>query len=72
MQMLLSSKNTSDLAYNILVFLLYLFIVTFVLKYLWNSTLVKYITVLRPIQGTGVRSYVDVFLLAFAISLFKM
>jgi hypothetical protein len=72
MQSLLSSKNAGELAYNVLVFLLYLFVVTFILKYLWNSTLVKYITVLRPIQGTGARSYVDVFLLAFAISIFKL
>jgi hypothetical protein len=72
MKGILGSKNPQDLAYNILVFLLYLFIVTFILKYLWNSTLTKYITVLRPIQGKGLSAYVDVFLLALAISLFRM
>jgi len=72
MQGILSSRSATDLIYNIIVFLLYLFIITFILKYLWNSTLTKYITIFRPIQGTGVKSYVDVFLLAFAISIFKM
>jgi len=72
MQTILSSRSTTDLIYNIIVFLLYLFIITFILKYLWNTTLTKYITVLRPIQGSGIKSYIDVFLLAFAISIFKM
>jgi uncharacterized paraquat-inducible protein A len=72
MASILSSRSTQDLVYNILMFLLYLFIVTFILKYLWNNTLTKYITILRPINGKGVRSYLDVFLIALAISLFKI
>jgi hypothetical protein len=72
MASILSSRSTQDLVYNILMFLLYLFIVTFILKYLWNNTLTKYITILRPINGKGVRPYLDVFLIALAISLFKI
>jgi hypothetical protein len=55
-----------------MVFLLYLFILTFILRYLWNSTLVKHFTILRPITGTGVKPLIDTFLLALAISMFKL
>lgn len=72
MQGILSSRSSGDLFYNIIVFLLYLFVITFILKYLWNSVLTKYITILRPVQGDGFKSYVDIFLIAFAIAMFKM
>ena len=39
----LQSTSTKDLASNILIFLLYLLILTFVLRYLWNTILVKYV-----------------------------
>jgi hypothetical protein len=63
----LQSTSTKDLASNILIFLLYLLILTFVLRYLWNTVLVKYISVLRPI-GT----LLDTLLLSLAITMFKM
>jgi hypothetical protein len=63
----LQSTSTKDLASNILIFLLYLLILTFVLRYLWNTILVKYISVFRPI-GT----LLDTLLLSLAFTMFKM
>lgn len=67
MRDILSSRNPQELVYNILIFLLYILILTFVLRYLWNSTLVKHITILRPVD-----SLLNTFLLAIGISLFKL
>ena len=67
MRDILSSKTPQDFIYNLLVFVLYILILTFVLRYLWNSTLVKHITILRPVD-----SLLNTFLLAIGISLFKL
>ena len=72
MKTIVGSRSAQDLAYNIMVFLLYLFILTFLLRYLWNTTLVKHFTILRPITGTGAQPLIETFLLALSISLFKL
>jgi hypothetical protein len=40
---------------------------TVIMKFLWNDTLVKHITVLRPVD-----SLLQTFLLALGIALFKL
>jgi hypothetical protein len=67
MRDILASKTPQELVYNLLIFLLYILILTFVLRYLWNSTLVKHITILRPVD-----SLLNTFLLAIGITLFKL
>ncbi len=67
MKDILSSRNAQELFYNLLVFLLYILIITFILRYLWNSTLVKHITVLRPVD-----TLLETFLLAIAIAMFRL
>jgi hypothetical protein len=67
MRDILSSKTPQDFIYNLLIFLLYILVLTFVLKYLWNSTLVKHITILRPVD-----SLLNTFLLAVGISMFRL
>jgi hypothetical protein len=49
------------------IFLLFTVIMTFVLRFLWNSILVKHINILRPVS-----SLVDTFLLSLGIALFKL
>jgi len=66
MQSILKSRNRQDAAYNILIFLIYLTILTFILRYLWNGTLVKYITIFKPVDSLW-----HTFMLAFALSVFK-
>jgi len=63
----LGSRNSQELLYNLTVFVLYITILTFVLRYLWNGTLVKYITILRPVD-----SLLHTFLLALSLSLFRL
>ena len=67
MRDILSSKTPQDFIYNLLIFLLYILVLTFVLRYLWNGTLVKHITILRPVD-----SLLNTFLLSVGISLFKL
>ena len=63
----LGSRNTQDLLYNLTIFVLYVIILTFILRFLWNGTLVKHISILKPVD-----SLVQTFLLALGIALFKL
>jgi hypothetical protein len=63
----IGSRNTQDLLYNLTIFILYVVILTFILRYLWNGTLVRHISVLRPVD-----TLMQTFLLALGISLFRL
>lgn len=65
--LLLQSKNPNDMIYNALVAIAYLAVLTFILRYLWNGTLVKHISILKPVD-----SLFHTFMLAFAITMFKL
>jgi len=62
----LRSRNRQDAIYNILVFLIYLILLTFFMRLLWNGALVKYITVLKPVDSLW-----HTFLLALGIAMFR-
>lgn len=64
---ILSAQNTNDLLYQVAIFLIFVVLMTFILRYLWNSTLVRHISILRPVE-----SLPDTFLLALGIALFKL
>lgn len=64
---ILGSRNTQELLYNITIFVLYVILLTFILRFLWNGTLVKHISILRPVD-----SLLNTFLLAIGISLFRL
>lgn len=66
MYSILKSRNRQDAVYNVLIFLMYLTILTFILRYLWNGTLVKHITILKPVDSLW-----HTFMLALAISMFR-
>ena len=63
----LASRNTQDLLYNLTIFVLYVVILTFLLRFIWNDTLVKHISILRPVD-----TLLNTFLLALGISLFRL
>jgi accessory gene regulator protein AgrB len=63
----LQSRNQKEAIYNIIVFALFVIIMTFFMQFLWNSTLVKHITILRPVD-----SLLQTFLLALGIALFRL
>ena len=64
---ILGSRNTQELLYNVTIFVLYVSLLTFILRFLWNGTLVKHINILRPVD-----SLMNTFLLAIGISLFRL
>lgn len=64
---MLYSRNRQELIYNFIVFLIFLTMMTVILRFLWNGTLVKHITVLKPVD-----TLTQTFLLALGISLFKL
>ena len=64
---IIKSRNAQDALYNILKFIIYLIIVTLILRFLWNGTLVKYITIFKPVD-----SLLHTFMLALALSVFKL
>jgi len=64
---IISSRNTSDLLYQLTIFLLFVIIMTFILRFLWNSTMVKHISILRQVETLQ-----ETFLLALGIALFRL
>jgi hypothetical protein len=67
MKDILMSRNRKEAIYNLLVFVIFVFVLTFFMRFLWNKTLVKYISVLKPVDSLW-----HTFLLALGISLFKL
>ena len=59
---LIKSENKDDVIKQLLVFVLSILISTFILRLVWNSSLVKHITVLKPLN-----SMLDAFILSISI-----
>jgi hypothetical protein len=64
---ILSSRNTAELLTQLTIFILYVIILTFVLRYLWNNVLVDHITILRKVD-----TLLNTFLLALGIAMFRL
>jgi hypothetical protein len=60
------SRNKSDALMEVLVFVLNLLISTFILRLVWNRSLVKHISVLKPIK-----SLVDAFILSLSVQIVR-
>ena len=65
MKGVLYSRNREELVYNLIVLFVWVALMTLFMRFLWNSVLVKHITVLRPVD-----TLFQTFLLALGISLF--
>ena len=63
---LANSQRPKDALTEILVFILSILISTFILRFVWNQSLVKHITVLKPIS-----TFTDAFILSLAISVIR-
>jgi|TARA_B100001559_G_scaffold3275_1_gene2763 hypothetical protein len=59
---LIKSENKSDVVNQLLMFVLSILISTFILRLVWNTSLVKHISVLKPIN-----SMLDAFILSVSI-----
>lgn len=60
------SQNKSDALKEFLIFVLVVLISTFLLRLVWNRSLVKHISVLKPIN-----SLLDAFVLALSIQIVR-
>jgi hypothetical protein len=63
---ILQSRSQKELIYNVIVFAIYILILTLVLRFLWNKSLVKHISVLKSVDTLP-----QTLLLAIAIAMFK-
>ena len=63
---IVKAENRSDMLTELLLFILNILIATFVLRYAWNRSLVKHITILKPIS-----TMLDAFILALSLSIVR-
>ena len=63
---LAKSENKSDIVRELLVFVLSILISTFILRLVWNRSLVKHISVLKPIK-----SLLDAFILSLSVQIVR-
>nr|QIZ31196.1 hypothetical protein orf00207 [Ostreococcus mediterraneus virus 2] len=60
------SETKSDMLTELLLFILNILIATFVLRFAWNRSLVKHITIFKPID-----TMLDAFILALSLSIVR-
>lgn len=63
---ILQSRTQKEFLYNAIIFAIYIIIMTILLRFLWNTSLVKHITILKPVDSLW-----HTFVLAFALAAFK-
>lgn len=67
MKGILYSRNRQEFVYNLIVFLIWVVLLTVFMRFLWNSVLVKHISILKPVD-----SLIQTFLLSLGIALFHL
>ena len=63
---ILRSKTRGELIREIIIFIIYVVLLMFIMRYLWNNALVTYTTVLKPVD-----SLFHMFVLSLAIAMFR-
>ena len=61
-----NSETRTDMVRELLMYVLALLITTFLIRLLWNKSLVKYITILKPINTLS-----EAFVLSIALSVVR-
>lgn len=64
---IINARDTTERIMALVTFIIFVFIWTFLLRYLWNEALVRYIPVLRPVDSLW-----HTFLLAVGIAAFRL
>ena len=67
MKNILYSRNRQELIYNLIVFFIWVVLLTLVMRFLWNTVLVKKINILRPVDTLS-----ETFLLSLGIAMFRL
>jgi predicted AAA+ superfamily ATPase len=65
-QGLVNARKTRDAISELLTFILVILISTFVLRFLWNRSLVKHVTVLKKLD-----TFLDAFMLSLALAVVR-
>jgi predicted AAA+ superfamily ATPase len=65
-QGLVNARKTRDAVTELLTFILVILISTFVLRFLWNRSLVKHVTVLKKLD-----TFLDAFMLSLALAVVR-
>jgi hypothetical protein len=65
-QGLVNARKTQDAITELLTFVLVILITTFVLRFLWNRSLVKHVTVLKKLD-----TFLDAFILSLALAVVR-
>jgi hypothetical protein len=65
-QGLVNARKTQDAITELLTFVLVILISTFVLRFLWNRSLVKHVTVLKKLD-----TFFDAFMLSLALAVVR-
>jgi hypothetical protein len=65
-QGLVNARKTQDAITELFTFVLVILISTFVLRFLWNQSLVKHITVLKKLD-----TFLDAFMLSLALAVVR-
>ena len=65
-QGLVNARKTQDAITELLTFVLVILISTFVLRFLWNQSLVKHVTVLKKLD-----TVLDAFMLSLALAVVR-
>ena len=65
-QGLVNARKTQDAITELLTFVLVILISTFVLRFLWNRSLVKHVTVLKKLD-----TFLDAFMLSLALAVVR-
>ena len=63
---ILQSRSQKEALYNFIVMIIYIIIMTILLRFLWNQSLVKHVSILKPVDSLW-----HTFLLAVALAAFK-
>ena len=66
-QGLVNARKTQDAITELLTFVLVILISTFVLRFLWNRSLVKHITVLKKLD-----TFLDAFIMSLALAVVRV
>ena len=65
-QGLVNARKTQDAVTELLTFVLVILISTFVLRFLWNRSLVKHVTVLKKLD-----TFLDAFIMSLALAVVR-
>jgi hypothetical protein len=65
-QGLVNARKTQDAISELLTFVLVILISTFVLRFLWNQSLVKHVSVLKKLD-----TFLDAFMLSLALAVIR-